>query len=278
MILNKYLPYDICKWLQMYKEEAGDITLIENKNLFISIAGKTVKSPFFISKSMMSEVVEKMCKNSLYANQNTLKNGYITIEGGHRVGVVGSIVRNDNDEVTHMRNISGLNIRISRDIIGAANKVIGGINNNGRIYNTLIIAPPGAGKTTMLRDIARQLGQIYRVGIVDERSEICAGKDTGEFTFVLDGCPKSKGIIMMIRSMSPDVILTDEIGTYEDEMAIEKTINAGVKIVCTVHGFGIEDAKKRGIIKDLIENKVFEKTVVMSERLGKGTVESISDT
>ena len=174
-----------------------------------------------------------------------------------------------------MRNITALNIRISKEVVGAANEIMKYLHSGNRVYNTLIVAPPSGGKTTLLRDISRNLGEIYRVGIVDERSEIGNGKNIGKHTFVLDGCSKKEGIGILLRSMSPQVIITDEIGTKEDEEAIERLINAGVKIICTAHGYGIEDVKRRNAISALINEKVFEKIIILSMRCGPGTIEDV---
>lgn len=276
MEFEKYLPYEMCRWIETIGKDVGDITLIRDKNMFAKINGEIIDSPYFVSKDVLSEIVDKMCKGSIYANQYSLKQGYITLSGGHRVGVVGTAVKTD-EKVTHLRDITAINIRICREVIGAADEIMPYIKEGDKVYNSLIISPPSAGKTTVLRDIARQLGNCLKVGIVDERSEIAKGKKIGKYTFVMDECSKSEGITMMLRSMAPDVILTDEIGTKEDEKALEKLMNAGVKMICTAHGYDEKDILRREVFKNLIQGKVFEKIFVLSARNGPGTMEKIID-
>lgn len=276
MEFEKYLPYEMCRWIETIGKDAGDITLIRDKNMFAKINGEIIDSPYFVSKALLSEIVDKMCKGSIYANQYSLKQGYITLSGGHRVGVVGTAVKTDC-AVTHLRDITAINIRICREVIGAADEILPYIKEGDKVYNSLIISPPSAGKTTVLRDIARQLGNLVKVGIVDERSEIAKGKKLGKYTFVMDECGKSEGITMMLRSMAPDVILTDEIGNKEDEKALEKLMNAGVKMICTAHGYDEKDVLRREVFKNLIQGKVFERIFVLSAKNGPGTVEKIID-
>ncbi|NLN41645.1 MAG: stage III sporulation protein AA, partial [Clostridiales bacterium] len=163
------------------------------------------------------------------------------------------------------------------------------IINDGQVLHTLILSPPQMGKTTLLRDLSRQLSNGFsgfrgvKVGIVDERSEIAGcfqgipQNDVGVRTDILDGCPKALGIIMMIRSLSPNVIITDEIGRPEDAMAIEDALNAGIKIITTAHSSGLEDARKRPILKSLLDKKVFQRVLVLGNSLGTGTLEKVYD-
>ncbi|NLV37139.1 MAG: stage III sporulation protein AA, partial [Clostridiaceae bacterium] len=165
------------------------------------------------------------------------------------------------------------------------------IRNNSDIFNTLIISPPQCGKTTILRDIARLLGnglpdmgfRGVKVGIVDERSEIAAcqkgiaSNDVGLRTDVLDGCPKRIGMPMIIRAMSPKVIITDEIGNEGDREAIHSVLNAGVRIVATAHGYNVSEMKSRREVIKLIEDKVFERYIVLGNANGPGTLVEVID-
>jgi len=219
---------------------------------------------------------------SYYAYEDELSKGYITIEGGHRVGICGRVTLKEG-RVHLIKNVSSLNIRRSRQIIGSSSKIISSVYNEAQstINNTLIISPPKCGKTTILRDLARNISNRgYRVGICDERSEIagcCNGKSTydlGHRTDILDGCPKAEGILMLIRAMSPDVVMTDEIGKKEDVKAIEEALCAGVKIITTIHGNSYEDVENSSI-GELIRNHTFETLVFLSADPCVGTVKRI---
>ena len=252
-----------------------------------------------ITAEVLEEILNRLLDYSYYAYEEELARGYITIEGGHRVGICGRVTL-ENGQVHLIKDVSSLNIRRSREITGASDKILGavlspakapakGAQNAGvsaaitemNVRNTLIISPPKCGKTTILRDLARSLScRGFRIGICDERSEIAGcydGKtsyDLGPRTDVLDGCPKAEGILMLIRAMSPDVVLTDEIGKPEDAAAIRSALSAGVKIITTIHGSSFEDAAKSAV-GDLITDRVFETLIFLSAQPVTGTVEKI---
>ena len=200
----------------------------------------------------------------------------------------------ENGYVKTIRNISSVNIRISRQIIGASDKIMKFITSNNRVYNTIIISPPKCGKTTILRDIARNISDGInnlrivkekfdgkKVVVIDERSEIAAcfmgipQNDLGVRTDVLDNCLKREGLLMAIRSLSPDVLICDEIGTTGDVEALTSDFNSGVNIITTIHGFTIEDLYKRRVLSGLLNNNVIERVIVLSNREGVGTIENI---
>ncbi len=249
------------------------------------------KNAYIVKQDDIDQSLEIMSNSSVYAVQDELKNGFITIQGGHRVGLTGKVVMN-KERVSVIKDISAMNIRISKQIIGAADDVMKHImRDENSLWNTLIISPPQCGKTTMLRDIARQLSygiKAYgftgkKVGIVDERSEIAGcykgvpQNDVGPRTDVLDACPKAYGMTMMIRSMSPDVIITDEIGMEQDISALRQVFNAGVKIITSVHGYSREDILSRPVLRDLLAEKMFEKVIILSKSRGTGTIEEVLD-
>lgn len=235
-----------------------------------------------VTPQILEEILERLLDYSYYAYEDELSNGYITIEGGHRVGICGRVTLKDGN-VHLIKDISSLNIRKSREIIGAADKIMDIVldRHSGKISNTLIVSPPKCGKTTLIRDISRSLSMSgYRVSICDERSEIAGcydGKpnyDLGSRTDILDGCPKAQGIKMLIRSMSPDVIVTDEIGKPEDMKAIEEALCAGVKIITTIHG-GNYDEVIRSEAGKLIENSVFDALIFLDSDPVTGTIKRI---
>ena len=234
-------------------------------------------------KQITTEVLEVILNNlmnySIYAYEEELAKGYITIEGGHRVGICGRVVKNENN-ITLIKDISSLNIRRSREIKGCAESVISQIFDKS-LQNTVIVSPPKCGKTTLLRDIVRMLSYNgYRVGVIDERSEIAGmyrgqpAYDIGPRTDVLDGCPKAEGMLMMIRSMSPDVIVTDEIGKSEDIEAIESALCSGVKVITTIHGNTYEDLI-RSRLGQLIESKVFSRIIFLTNTPATGTISEV---
>lgn len=265
---------------------AGDWYVTENGRLTRTRINLCIASQIDLTKTL-----ELMSEKSIYAYQDEVKNGFITLRGGHRVGIAGRVVM-ENGSVKNIKDISGLNIRISREIPGCSEQVIRHIICGSRdIYNTLIISPPQCGKTTLLRDITRIVSDGLpslnftglKVGLVDERSEIAAcykgvpQNNVGMRTDVLDGCPKVIGMDMMLRSMSPRVIVTDEIGNPGDRDAVLRVLNAGVKIITTAHGYSISDLKARREVLGLIEEKAFDRYIVLSNANGPGTLEEVVD-
>jgi len=258
------------------------LILKNNKEYSINRLSKVltdcIEQGYIVTKEDLSKTIELMSNFSLYAFENELKNGYITIAGGHRVGISGKTVISGG-EVKTISHISGINIRLSHQVIGCADEIMPYIYPN-EVKHTMIISPPACGKTTFLRDIIRQLSNIGQtVGLVDERSEIAGAylgvpqNDIGIRTDILDGCPKAEGMIMLLRSMAPKVIAVDEIGKKEDIHAIDDIISAGVKIICTVHGKSLEELKKREVLSEMLEKKVFERYII----LGHQKIQSVYD-
>lgn len=261
---------------------------LKGKDYFVNNWGEINEAPgdsLILDRVDVEKTLQIMSDFSIYAIEEELRHGFITIRGGHRVGLAGRVVSGGN-EVKTLKNISGLNIRIAKEIIGCGEGLIRDAYNDG-VKHTLIVSPPNCGKTTLLRDMIRIIsnGSRYirghKVGLIDERSEIAGcflgvpQRDVGVRTDVLDACPKAQGIIMMIRSMSPEVVAVDEIGSQRDADAIEDAINAGVKVIATAHGRDMEEVVKRPGIVRLLENNAFEKIVILSRRKGPGTIEEI---
>lgn len=231
------------------------------------------------AKTDIEAALELVSGSSVYSVKDEIRNGFVTVSGGHRVGITGTAV-GENGEIDFLRDVSGLNYRLAREVTGAADKVMDVVTDGETVKNTLIISPPCAGKTTLLRDISRQLSyRGIRVSIVDERREIAAMRggrsafDLGFNTDVLEGASKAEGMVMMLRSMSPRVIVTDEIGCAEDVAAIEKLINSGVKVITTVHAENRSRLLKRRDLREVC--RYFDVMITLSKRKGAGTVEEV---
>ncbi|HEY5583951.1 MAG TPA: stage III sporulation protein AA [Ruminiclostridium sp.] len=264
----------------------------KNADWFVTTSGKLskdIKDAYVVMQQEILKTMELMSENSVYAYQDEIKSGYLTLRGGHRVGLCGKVIMLDG-QIKNIKDFNGLNIRVAKEIRGCSNHLIKYITKGSfDIYNTLIIGPPQCGKTTILRDIARIVSNGdknfdftgIKTGIVDERSEIAAchkgipQNDVGFRTDVMDGCPKTLGMEMLLRSMSPSVIMTDEIGTHGDKEAILKVLNSGVKIIASAHGYNISELKMREELLALIKSGAFERYIVLSSKNGPGTLEEV---
>jgi stage III sporulation protein AA len=275
------------------RERIEEIRIRISRPLEIVIDGKPVfpsllENQFNITASDAIHLLNQLSDYSLYALEEELKRGYITIRGGHRVGLAGKVIT-EKGQVKAIRDISSFNIRIARQKIGVAEMYTQHLFNNDEWHNTLIIGPPQTGKTTLLRDIARIVSEgkgtipSMKIGIVDERSEIAGcvkgipQHRLGHRVDVLDACPKAEGMMMLIRSMSPQVIIVDEIGRKEDSEAIMEAIHSGVKIITTVHGNKLEDVMDRPTLRSLLNMSVFTRCIELTRGFQPGKVKRIRD-
>ena len=241
-----------------------------------------------VTERSIRETLDYVSNYSLYAYENELKQGFITIEGGHRVGMAGQVLV-ENGRVKNLKHISSLNIRVSHEIVGCADKLFPYIINKKQIYHTLIISPPRCGKTTLLRDIIRQISDGNNwvkgctVGVVDERSELAGcyqgipQNHMGMRTDILDGCPKAEGMLMLIRSMSPKVIAVDEIGAPEEVQAIKYAMHCGCKMIATVHGESLDEIQRKPLLEQMMREQCFERYIVLNNTKRVGEVAGIYD-
>lgn len=265
-------------------EGVQEIRLRSGRPVFLKEAGKSRfldETP--LTTADIRETVSLLSAYSLYAFEEELRQGYLTIEGGHRVGFCGKAVL-EQGEIRTLKQINALNIRIAGEQKGWGEKILPFLMEGEAFCHTLIVSPPGCGKTTLLRDMVRCLSEGLRtVGVVDERGEIAPLRDgmpqmdVGPCTDVLEGCPKAKGMVLLLRSMSPDIIAVDELGRAEDISALEEVLNAGVRIIATAHGSDFDDIRQRPQLGTLVERRIFERYLFLSNRKGVGTLEEIRD-
>ncbi|MBE5936326.1 MAG: stage III sporulation protein AA [Lachnospiraceae bacterium] len=248
------------------------------------------ESLYIVKESDIKELLQYISNYSIYAYEREIRQGYLTIKGGHRIGVAGKVIT-EGDRIKSMAYITYVNIRIAHEIIGCSNNLIKKIYNEekNRLYNTVIISPPCCGKTTLLRDLVRNIsdGRYFKplnVGLVDERSEIAAcykgvaQNNIGIRTDVLDCCDKVHGMYMLLRSMSPKVIAVDEIGGENDLKALRTCVSSGCDLIATAHGENISEAKEKNrFLKEILDSGIFDRYIILNNKKGVGNIETVLD-
>ena len=258
--------------MQEIRLRCGQPVLLKEEKRMHMLEGK-------LSAAEIRETISLLSGYSLYAFEEELRQGYLTLEGGHRVGFCGKAVMEDG-KIRTLKQINALNIRVAKEQWGWGEAFLPYLLEGDRFYHTLIVSPPGCGKTTLLRDLIRCLSERkWAVGVVDERGEIAPLRDgvpqmdVGPCTDVLEGCPKAKGMVMLLRSMSPDIIAVDELGAQEDIAAVYEVLHCGVGLMATAHGHSFSDLERR--LKPLMQERIFERYIFLSGRKGTGTLEAV---
>ncbi|MBE5820532.1 MAG: stage III sporulation protein AA [Clostridiales bacterium] len=278
----RYFSKKISQEIEMcLNEHLEEIRLRVNKPIILRYDTYETKLKFVVKTEDVLETLQNICENSIYAYQKEICEGFITVKKGHRVGIAGNVVI-ENEKVKNIKYISSLNFRIAKEISDCSKKILKYILDieNNNVYNTLIVSPPGGGKTTILRDLIKNISngideinfKGLNVGLVDERGELAAmykgapQNDVGLRTDVLDNIPKAIGMKLLIRSMAPQVISADEIGAYEDIKAIDYAICSGVKGVFTAHGNSLEQIFLNPILSELLNKHVFERIIILNKK------------
>lgn len=280
--------------LQEIRLRAGMPTAvwIANRESFVDLQGRIVDRPEKAARSSadeLEELLKHLCRYSVYAFADEIRQGFLTVQGGHRAGLSGQVILDQDGRIKNMKYIRYLNIRIAHQIRGAADALMPCLFEEGRVMSTLLISPPGGGKTTMLRDLIRQVsdgtayGSGVNVSVVDERSEIAgsylgvAQNDVGLRTDVLDGCPKVEGMMQLIRSMAPQVLAVDEVGSLADVKALQMAGGCGCKLLATIHGGSMEEVRQKDYMRYVMEQRLFERYVMMDRRRGACRIVEVYD-
>ncbi len=255
---------------------------LSGENHFVTQNGSLTLSPSLAVSCTFEDIQESfraVCDYSVHSHQKEISQGYITIEGGNRVGICGTAV-GSSEKIETLNYISGLNFRIAGEVFGCGEEICQRLLS-GHLAGILLVGIPLSGKTTVLRDICRICGQSYRVSIIDERSEIAAcykgvpQNDIGFFSDVLDGYDKKNGIETAVRVMSPEIVICDEIGGKSDCEAILSTVNSGVKFTASVHGCSIDEVLQREHLKKLVSYGIFDYAVLLGSGAEIGKVMEI---
>ncbi len=293
---------EILYQVELHYAVLEEIRLRANQPLLIRLTGRDVflnaegvevgpSQAYRVTSEDLSETLERLTQSSIYAAEEEIRQGFLTLPGGHRVGITGEAVLQQG-RVQTLKHITGLNFRVAKEAKGFGLNVLPFLTTSeGRLFHTLILSMPRAGKTTLLRSLIRLLSdgvpelnlQGQTVGVVDERGELAGmwqgvpGFNLGVRTDILDGCPKAVGMSMLIRAMAPQIVAVDELGQDEDALAVTEALRSGVSVLSTAHASSLAEARARPSLERLLTAGVFERLVILSRREGPGTIEGVLD-
>ena len=272
--LAPFFPEDVCAEMDMLMPgELREIRIRAERPTVFVTAARTASLPWMPEKAHLAALLEALSEHSLYARTDETSQGYLTLRGGHRMGLCGRIAKADSQSV--LSDVGSVCIRIAGEWPGCADALLACIGETTQ--SLLIIGPPGSGKTTILRDLARQLASgrnAKQLAIVDERSEIAAcvagipQLDVGTSSDVLDSLHKREAIPWLIRSMAPEIIITDEIGSDADASAVLEAVSSGIAVCASAHGASLQDAAVRPALANLMARRVFGLYAVLSPEGG----------
>lgn len=273
--VTKILPFKFKEYIESleYKEKITEIRLRVGGFVRAYLGKFEQVCDLTVTKQDLLKIISNISSNSIYSVQQDLNKGYITIEGGNRIGIAGEVVVLDG-KIRNVKDISSMNIRISNEHVGCSDKILDHILVDNCVKNSLILSPPGFGKTTLLRDIIRRLSsEGFNISVIDERGEIAAmyegasSLDLGPRTDVISFVDKAVGMQMAVRSLAPQVVCTDEIGNAQDVDAIKYLCKCGVSYVTTMHGKSIEDIKN-GALTELLNQGYIDTVIILGKNIG----------
>lgn len=274
--------------IRMDMNSLQEIRIRVGRPVLVNCGNQEYRSVKTVNSTQIKEILAYLSNYSLYACEDEIRQGFLSLPGGHRVGLAGRTVTREG-RVKTITDISSMNIRFAREVKGCADHVLPYLWKRDQLLHTLIVSAPGCGKTTLLRDCIRRISDGdaehagMTVGVVDERAEIAGsyqgvfGNDVGMRTDVLDGCPKSDGMMLLIRSMAPRMVAVDEIGSSEDMDALTAAMNCGCVLMATVHGSRMEELRSRPFLKDMVKMGMFERYVFLDACRSPGKIRRILD-